>query len=116
MHLDYPITRRRTPFPRLTSLAFRGLLLVATAGVLAVPTPLPAQTASATLVEGRVQNASGTYLTNARVRVTGTNVEVFTNSFGEYRIPNLPAASATLEVFYTGLQTQKLSVTVPASG
>lgn len=113
-------TLRPVPLPRrlrrsAAALALRALLLAGAAELAFAPAVLQAQAAS-TLVEGRIQNASGTYLTNARVRVVGTNVEVFTNSFGEYRIPNLPAGSATLEVFYTGLQTQKVNVTVSGAG
>jgi iron complex outermembrane receptor protein len=103
--------------PRLTSLTLRALCLLTTVGVVATLSPVSAQTAATGLVEGRVQNgSSGTYLTNARVRVVGSNVEVFTNAFGEYRIPNLPAGPATLEVFYTGLAPKRVSVTVPATG
>lgn len=76
-----------------------------------------AQTAGAGIVTGRVQNAvTGKYLNNARIRVSGTNHEVFTNAFGEYRIAGLPAGPASLEVFYTGLASQVVPVTVSGSG
>ncbi|MBI4625780.1 MAG: carboxypeptidase regulatory-like domain-containing protein, partial [Verrucomicrobia bacterium] len=76
-----------------------------------------AQTAGNGTIEGRVQNAaSGNFLANARVRVVGTNAEAFTNAFGEYRLSGLPAGPATLEVFYTGLAAQRVSVNVPATG
>lgn len=66
-------------------------------------------------IEGRVQSAAtGNYLSNARVRVAGTTREVFTNSFGEYRLPDLPAGPATLEVVFTGMAPQVVAITVPA--
>lgn len=71
-----------------------------------------AQTGS---ISGRVQNqATGQYLNNARVTVKGSNVEVFTDDTGVYRIFNAPAGSVTLEVFYSGLDPQQVSVNVPA--
>ena len=91
--------------------------LVCVCAVLTAWTPLRAQSANAGVVSGRVQSAaSGNYLNNARVRVAGTNIEAFTDASGEYRIVGLPAGSATLEVFYTGLAAQKLTTIVPASG
>ncbi|WP_414663616.1 TonB-dependent receptor [Horticoccus sp. 23ND18S-11] len=75
------------------------------------------QAAGTGTVEGRVQSAAtGNFLNNARVRVAGTSREVFTNSFGEYRLLDLPAGPATLEVFFTGVTSQSVSVTVPAGG
>lgn len=77
------------------------------------------QTATA-VIEGRVKNSfTNAYLNNARVRVAGTSAEIFTNSFGEYRI-TVPAVSAdgsgavTLEAFYTGLPTWRGEVAVVA--
>ena len=85
--------------------------------LLTIGSPLRAQTAGAGVVSGRVQNAvTGNYLNNARVRVAGTTLEAFTNAAGEYRLTGVPAGSATLTVFYTGLAVQKLIVAVPASG
>src|SRR4051794_7468531 len=78
--------------------------------------PLQAQGSATGTVEGRVQNAAtGNYLTNARVRVAGTSLETFTNSSGEYRITGVPPGQATLNIFYTGMAPQQVSVTVPAS-
>src|SRR6185436_17033791 len=78
--------------------------------------PLRAQSGTTGAVEGRVQNAvTGNYLNNARVRVAGTNIEAFTNSSGEYHITGVPAGPATLNIFYTGMAPQQVSVTVPAS-
>jgi len=78
---------------------------------------LSAQAVAGGVVEGRVQSAAtGNYLNNARVRVAGTTREIFTNTAGEYRFEGLPAGSATLEVFFTGMAPQAVTVTVPASG
>ncbi|HEX2851730.1 MAG TPA: TonB-dependent receptor [Opitutaceae bacterium] len=86
--------------------------------LLAVSLPARGQApAPAGIVEGRVQNsATGKYLHNARVRVVGTDIEVFTNSAGEYRIAGIPPGQATLNVFYTGMAPQQLTVTVASSG
>jgi iron complex outermembrane receptor protein len=117
MHHDSSQPRRLPTKPRLAALTLRALLLVTSVGLTTTSSSLWAQTATGGVVSGRIQNAaSGSYLNNVRVRVAGTNVEVFTNSFGEYRISNLPPGQTTLEVFYTGLETQKVPVTVPASG
>lgn len=68
-------------------------------------------------IQGRVLNAtSGTYLNNARVTVAGTNVEAFTNEFGEYRLTNLPAGTVTVRAAYTGLAAQTASVAVTPGG
>ena len=112
-----PIARRR--FVALRALCLSAKLFTPLLFLPAwVPAGLHAQTpAGAAVVQGRVQNAtSGNYLNNARIRVAGTTLETFTNSFGEYRLAGLPAGPATLEVFYTGLEPQRLSVSVPAAG
>lgn len=92
--------------------AFVGAVALLSAGA-----PLQAQGTSSATITGRVQSAvSGSYLNNARVRVVGTKVETFTDAAGEYRLVGVPAGQATLDVFYTGLATQKLVVTVPVTG
>ncbi len=68
-------------------------------------------------ITGRVQNlVSGLYLSNARVSVPGTELVAFTDQYGTYRLTNVPSGTATLEVFYTGLDTQRASVAVSAGG
>jgi TonB-dependent receptor len=68
-------------------------------------------------VTGRVKNrVTELYLNNARVSVKGTDIVVFTDSFGVYRIVNLPAGPVTLEVYYTDLDAQEVSLNVPADG
>jgi TonB-dependent receptor len=75
----------------------------------------PAASAATGSIRGRVLNATnGMYLGNARVTVDGTNLETFTNQFGEYTLNNVPAGSATLRVTYTG-QTPQVSTVVVSS-
>jgi iron complex outermembrane recepter protein len=65
------------------------------------------------IIEGRVLNSTnGNYLNNARVTIDGTNVEAFTNNFGEYRLTNVPAGSVKVRATYTGLVPESATVTV----
>src|SRR5687768_1367288 len=75
---------------------------------------LHAQPNSATgTVSGRVFNpATGAYLRNAEVRVSGTDRFVVTDDSGSFRIPDLPAGPATLTVNFTGYQTATVPVTI----
>jgi len=71
----------------------------------------PAATQPTAAISGRVQNvATGQYLNNARVTVQGTDLVAFTNQTGTYRLPHVPSGSVVLEVFYTGLDAQSVSV------
>src|SRR5687767_8859095 len=84
---------------------------------LALTPVLSAQTADAAgttgAIEGRVQNVvSGRFLPNARVSVPNTDIMVFTDETGLYRIARVPAGVQMIEVFYTGLDTEKVSVRV----
>ncbi len=64
-------------------------------------------------VSGRILNVStGQYLNNARVAVKGTELVAFTDQTGSYRLAGVPAGSVVLEVFYTGLDSQQIAVTV----
>lgn len=66
-------------------------------------------------IEGRVLNVtSGSYLNNARVSVEGTQLQVFTNEYGEFRLTGVPAGSVTLRAFYTGLPPQSAQLSVGA--
>ena len=65
-------------------------------------------------ISGRVHNeATGQYLNNARVTVKGTDLTAFTDETGTFRIGGVPAGSAIVEAFYSGLDP--LTVTVPVS-
>lgn len=73
------------------------------------------QSAATGTIEGRVLNATnGNYLNNARVSVEGTRLETFTDSFGQYRLPDVPAGEARLRVFYTGMRVATTTVAVSA--
>ncbi len=62
-------------------------------------------------ITGRVQNVvTGQYLNNARVTVRSTDLVAFTNETGAYRLPAVPAGTVVIEVFYTGLDPQTISV------
>jgi iron complex outermembrane receptor protein len=84
------------------------LSLVAVVFVCAAEPP-----AGAAAITGRVQNAAtGQYLNNARVVVKGTDVVAFTDETGSYRLTNVPPGSVLLEVFYTGMAPQQITVNV----
>ncbi len=69
----------------------------------------PVVAASAAAVSGRVQNvATGQYLNNARVAVRGTDLVVFTDETGTYRLAGVPAGPVVLDVSYTGLDAREV--------
>ncbi len=66
-------------------------------------------------IAGRIVDAAGgTYLGNARVTIEGTNLEVFTDDSGFYRIERVPVGEVHLRVFYTGLPTERRVALVSA--
>jgi iron complex outermembrane recepter protein len=66
-------------------------------------------------VTGRIQNVvTGNYLNKARVSVKGTELVVYTDEFGMYRLVDVPAGATTLEIFYTDLDVQQVPVTINA--
>jgi len=75
-----------------------------------------ADNASATgSITGRVQNiVTGQYLARARVAVKGTETVAFTDDFGTYRLAAVRSGPVVLEVFYTDLDAQEVTVQVPA--
>jgi len=92
------------------------VILSLAAGLPAAPAvrgaELPATAApAAATITGRVQNAStGQYLNNARVSVKGTDLVAFTDESGTYSLPLVPANAAVMEVFYTGMEPQRISI------
>lgn len=85
---------------------------LATAAV-TLPVATHAQAAATGSISGRVQNAeNGRYLSNARVTVVGTQVQGFTDEYGEFRLNNVPAGPQTIRVFYTGLSPKDITVEV----
>lgn len=98
-----------TPF-RLRALGLRMAVWFAVGASL-----LPAQEPAVGTIQGRVSNPrSGEYLANARITVDGTSLEVFTDSDGFYRLPNVPAGAARVTVFFTGLGSHSSVVNVAA--
>lgn len=98
------------PFRRLARRAFRLLpclsltVLAAAGGLNLLAASAPGGTGT---IEGRVKNAvTGAYLNNARVTVPGTTLLAFTDESGSYRLADVAAGSAKVEVFYTGLDSQ----------
>ncbi|MBI4626180.1 MAG: carboxypeptidase regulatory-like domain-containing protein [Verrucomicrobia bacterium] len=74
-----------------------------------------AETPTTGTIEGRVLKPSnGEYLERAHVTVEGTPVEAFSDTAGYYRLSNVPAGTARVRVFYTGLAAQTNPVTVAA--
>ncbi len=62
-------------------------------------------------LSGRVQNeVTSQYLNNARVSVRGTDIATFTDETGTYRLSGLPAGPVTLDIFYSGLDPQQITV------
>jgi TonB-dependent receptor len=92
------------------------LFLVRVEPLAAQPTHAAAaetQPQSTGVVYGRVQNsATGQYLNNARVSIKGTDIVAFTDESGSYRLTRVPLGAAMLEVFYTGMGTRQVPVTL----
>ena len=107
MHLPPP-NRLFSAWRNFTRLTLVSLL--ALAGSIAV-----AQSPTAGLIEGRVQDASsGNYLDNARISIVGTLQETLTDQYGHYSLPGVAAGVATLRISYTGMASQESAVTVAA--
>jgi len=79
------------------------------------PAVRSAETPTTGTIEGRVLNPSrGEYLESAHVTVEGTVLEAFSDTTGSYRLTNVPAGTARVRVFSTGLVAQTNPVTVAA--
>ncbi|MBI5770449.1 MAG: carboxypeptidase regulatory-like domain-containing protein [Verrucomicrobia bacterium] len=92
--------------------AFFGLLL----SLIVTAVALRAQPGAATgTIEGRVFNpANNTYVERARLTVAGTNLEAFSDADGNYRLDGVPAGTATVNAFRTGLPLTTATVQVVA--
>ena len=87
----------------------------AAVGLLFIAASANAQTAATGTIEGRVFNpANGEYVERAHVTVEGTTLEAFSDSSGQYRLTGIPAGTARLKIFYTGLAVQTDNVVVAA--
>jgi hypothetical protein len=70
---------------------------------------------TSTIVTGQVSNtATRAFVEGASVAVSGTNQTALTDREGRYQFSGLPAGPVTLEVSYTGLTTQRITVLVSA--
>lgn len=68
-------------------------------------------------IEGRVQNTvTGRYISKARVSVAQTDQVAFTDELGFFRLTRVPSGPVVIEVFFTGLESQRVSVAVPGGG
>jgi TonB-dependent receptor len=82
---------------------------------LALAPALAAQSPATGSIQGRVFDpARGEYLETARVTIEGTSLEAFTDAGGHYRLVNVPAGSAKVKVFFTGLAARTDVVAVVA--
>src|SRR5262249_26488279 len=90
-------------------------LYLAFAFALALPARGAVEASASGIIEGRVSNsANGDYLERARIVVEGTTIETFSDSAGFYRLTNVPAGTARVKAFYTGLNASAREVTVGA--
>ena len=96
-------------------LALAGLPFVLPGATAPAPTATAAQ--SSGTITGRVLNVgTGQYLNNARVTLKGSNRTVFTDRDGTYQLAGVPSGPATVDIFFTDLDPQSVTVNVPASG
>ena len=80
---------------------------LAIAGLLAFARSSDGQTGATGTIEGRVSNSrNAEYLEKARISVVGAGLETLTDTGGHYRITNVPAGTATVKAFFTGLEVQ----------
>src|SRR5687768_1242775 len=96
------------------------LVLAALATVALIFASLPTAGAAADStgnVSGRVKNAaSERYLNSAQLSVVGTDIVALTDETGTYQLTGVPPGPQTIVVRYSGLDEQRLNVTVPAGG
>src|SRR5687768_15651591 len=98
-----------------TLLAFARVLFALSLVSLGISSAM-AQSPATGSIEGRVFDAGrGEYLENARVTIEGTTLEAFTDSGGTYRMGNVPAGTARVKVFFTGIPSLAEAVTVGAN-
>lgn len=78
--------------------------------------PASAQTPATGAIEGRVFDPRrGEYLEDARLTIEGTTLTTLSDNTGGYRLAGVPAGTAKLQVFCTGLGTQTELVAVAPS-
>jgi iron complex outermembrane receptor protein len=89
-----------------------GPLLVLIAAL--TPSFLSAQPATGEITGRVVNQASGDYLRNAQVSVSGTAITTLADTGGFYRLTGVPAGANRVAVSYTGLDPVEVPVTVIA--
>jgi iron complex outermembrane recepter protein len=76
---------------------------------------LPAQSTPTGTLSGRVFNPlTGDYVRNAQVTIEGTMLSTTSGIGGQYRLPNVPAGSATVVVRFAGYAEARQAVMVTA--
>lgn len=99
-----------------TAASLRAAVGLAVVSVAGVPATAQAQGGVGT-VEGRVSNAvTSRYLNNARVTLRQSNQIALTDEAGYFRLTRVPSGPVVIDVFYSGLDTQQISLNVPAGG
>ncbi len=94
---------------------FRSLLTLLLAVGLLLAVRAAAQPPATGVIEGRVfDSVRGEYLEKALVSVEGTRLETLTDATGQFRLGNVPAGTARVRVFFTGLPPQTAAVAVGA--
>ncbi|MBI5688662.1 MAG: TonB-dependent receptor [Verrucomicrobia bacterium] len=89
-------------------------ILLSILGLLLTLPQLSAQ-AGTGWIEGRVSHpATGEFIEGARIAVEGTGLETASDADGNYRLADVPAGTARVRAFYTGLPVQLASVVVTA--
>ena len=105
-------------YRNLRSAIVVGLALATSSVVMAqepISPPLTRHGSSASVgkIEGRIKNAvTDQYLENAKVSIVGTDIVVFTNKDGSYRIADVPSGPQEIEIHYTGLDPYRIRVEV----
>src|SRR4051812_16503772 len=92
---------------RLIAAASGGFLLSALGGALH---------AQATISGRVISTTSNAPLADARVVIIGSTASAVTSEDGRYIIRNAPTGTAQLQALRVGYQSQKKTVTVPATG
>lgn len=73
---------------------------------------LAAQSGTAAITGTVANSSTRQFLTEAEVKIAGTNVSVLTNRDGTFTLRDLAPGSYQLEVSYTGLDTEQRTVTL----
>jgi hypothetical protein len=74
-----------------------------------------AQPAATGRIAGRVFNpATGEFVRNAEIRLTGTDLTAYSEEGGYYQLDHVPAGAATIEVTFTGYTPATATVQVAA--